>query len=396
MNLPSKRSCIVCEDTHEESIFKESWDVVGLGLIELGYAICKNCGAVYQQPLVPWELMLKHYSQFSNYTNPGRHGKPARTKIENVKRQVSKLNHHVENKGSLLQIGCSDGYTLSEFKKTGWKVSGVDPSTSALKLANERYGISGIVGNFESVTKLGQYDAIVATHVLEHIYEPKSFLEKIKVHLKPEGLLLLEVPCLDRPETWPNGYFTFEHVNYYSEQSLRSALSAAGFEIIDINITNEWVSSTVICVVAKPTTTSSVKTDKNEYLRARSIVDQYVSSEHRRGWGRIEKEIIQNLKKYKSICIWGAGIHTSQLLAKTSLDTLNISTVVDMDAQKAGHVILDIHVQHPSKVEWKHIDAIIISTFSNEREVYKSTEEARKNGTNVYCLYHSMAGEVYS
>ena len=48
-------------------------------------------------------------------------------------------------------------------------------------------------------------------------------------HYKKNGYLLVEVPLFERERLFPPGYFTFEHLNYFSEGTLLELLSKAGY-----------------------------------------------------------------------------------------------------------------------------------------------------------------------
>ena len=86
--------------------------------------------------------------------------------------------------------------------------------------------------------------------------------------------------------------------------------------------------------------------------------------------------------------IWGAGIHTSQLFAKTSiLDRCRIKGIVDSDPQKWGKTIADILVSSPADIEPSPYLVIVISTCASEGEVYKATSELREQGVRVVRLY---------
>ena len=114
-------------------------------------------------------------------------------------------------------------------------------------------------------------DLVMICHVLEHLNEPAALLSETRSHLDPAGVLYVEVP-LDRPRThtwhgraaygrylrwirryrWPLILADFgsgvarqfglriprlgivkqsEHINYFSETSLRRMLEASGFAV---------------------------------------------------------------------------------------------------------------------------------------------------------------------
>ena len=76
-------------------------------------------------------------------------------------------------------------------------------------------------------------------------------LKKANRVLSPLGKILIEVPCLIYPEKWPNGYFTFEHINYFTEESLTSCLSQQGFTLIYTSVYADNLAYPVILVLAQ-------------------------------------------------------------------------------------------------------------------------------------------------
>ena len=389
MKIPTNRPCPLCQSLDGYSISNETWDVLSLGPVEIGFRICRPCGMVLQDPVVPREKMLEHYAACSNYTNPGREGKASPQKERNVARQIAMTEALDLDRGRAFQVGCSDGYTLSQFERVGWEVDGIDPSPNAREIARKHHAIETRLGDFESATDLGIYDLFIATHVLEHVYDPIPFLAKIARHLASDGTLLLEVPCLVHPDLWPNGYFSFEHVQYFSPGTLRACLARAGFQILESEIHTAKLPYPVICVVAKRADVSDLQSDAQaeEYDEAFLLVEQFLERERRTGWQRIEEQILPRLDRYRAICVWGAGIHTSQLLARTRLTDQALRFIVDSDPQKVGRRMAGLDVYAPSRIEEEDIDAVVISTLGSESAVYESTRRLREKGIDVIRLY---------
>ena len=388
MDSSSNRSCPLCQSHDGYSISNEIWDVLALGAINIGFRVCEGCGLVLQDPVVPREQMLEHYAAFSNYTNPGRKGRASPQKERNVARQIAFLESQSLATGRAFQVGCSDGYTLSEFARRGWQVDGIDPSSSSGQIARDHYGIETRLGDFESAPSLEAFDLFIATHVLEHVYDPIAFLEKIARHLTTSGSLLLEVPCLVQPELWPNGYFSFEHVQYFSARTIEHCLALAGFEVLESEIHTARLPYPVICLIARPVVLDNdTSRDSSEYRASVTLVKKFKDREQRMGWQRIEEEVLPRLDRYRAICVWGAGIHTSQLLARTNLGERALRFIVDSDRQKVGLRMAGLEILDPSRIAKEGIDAMVISTLGSESAVYESTRALRERGIDVIRLY---------
>jgi Methyltransferase domain/C-methyltransferase C-terminal domain len=108
----------------------------------------------------------------------------------------------------ILEIGCGKGAFLDQMRSDGHDAWGVDPAYEGdapyiVKAAFEPgLGMRG--------------DAIVMRHVLEHIPQPLDFLDTVRRANDSQGMIYIEVPCLDwilRKRAWFDVFY--EHVNYF-------------------------------------------------------------------------------------------------------------------------------------------------------------------------------------
>ena len=369
------RQCFICSNDNLDNLFNQKWSVAGCGEIQMGIGICSNCGMTLQDPIVPNAIMLKWYSQIGNYANPSRSGKPSKEKVKCVDNQLDFLKKYVLNKGNAFQVGCSDGYTLSRFKEDGFDVMGIDPSPAAAKISNALYKIKPITGFFENYQPKtrDKYDLIILTHILEHLYDPTISLIKCQDLLNPGGHLLVEVPALIHPEKWSISFFTFEHVNYFSQISMNNLLEKAGFSILgDWSLTLDRRDYPVMTCLAK----------KNASLKTVEIISDYDKSKYEceyflkknnEMWQSINNHLENELKEISHCIIWAAGIHTSQLLANTSLeDMTDIDYLVDIDPQKENIQLGRYLIRSPDSINFSDPTlGIIISSFEAENEIFK-------------------------
>lgn len=84
---------------------------------------------------------------------------------------------------------------------------------------------------------LGQFDLVMALHLLEHINDPVNYLENLKSLLSKKGKLLIEVPnlnsflCEISPE-YGEFFYLYEHVSYFTEETLSLVFERAGYKNI--------------------------------------------------------------------------------------------------------------------------------------------------------------------
>lgn len=383
-----KRKCFLCHNDVKTHI-KQIWDLPGLDSREIGFSICPECGLVLQSPSVnPFE-MEKYYTDTAVYQNPGRKGKPSSSKIGGVERLIQSVLVSIgKMPNSVFQVGCSDGYTLSEFRKAGaFSVAGIDPSLHSNKAAQKLYGIETTVGKFEEFDSNCQYKLIILTHVLEHLYNPKHAIVKCFSMQKSGDWVLIEAPLLERIDRFPPGYFSFEHLNYFSESTLLRLLSKTGYVPYFINKLYNVDDYPVITILARKEEVENIEVS-SDFDRANSLLMDYLKHETLQ-WRKIEQRIKKRLRKGIETYIWGAGIHTSQLLANTDLKSyLQIKGLLDSSLTKWGKNLGNMICYSPDNVDIKKGDVILISSYASEQEIYDCLEECRKKGVIVQRLYH--------
>ena len=200
---------------------------------------CQKCGLVFLYPLPSKEKLSRYYDD--DYYQLPEKGIVGFLE-ENLKNAVfAKHFNHIENyvkKGTLLDVGCGNGYFLNFAKKKGWKTLGIEFSSYASKFA-ERYGLKVIKKPVENV-KLSkeQFDAITFFNVLEHTSNPNNVLKKTRDWLKKKGILLIEVPDLDslQSSVFKQNWFHLDvprHLLHFRRISFKRLIESNGFKIID-------------------------------------------------------------------------------------------------------------------------------------------------------------------
>ena len=98
----------------------------------------------------------------------------------------------------VFDVGCGTGITARQLARTtSWVFDGADLNVEALKRCGgglERVLYYDVLEKREEFRD--RYDIAILFDVIEHIEEPKPFLEAVFFHLKPGGILLVNVPAL--------------------------------------------------------------------------------------------------------------------------------------------------------------------------------------------------------
>jgi len=146
--------------------------------------------------------------------------------------------------GAVLDVGCSSGAFLFQLNRCFpgcYQVMGTDVRGSPLDYADSR-GIPVLRGNFlEQNFREKKFDAITFWAVIEHLLDPKRFLEKAWSILKPAGYCFLLVPNMNSVATRLLGakyrYLYPQHLNYFTELTLKKLVQDR-FEVVELRSTH--------------------------------------------------------------------------------------------------------------------------------------------------------------
>lgn len=110
--------------------------------------------------------------------------------------EALKVNVKHKKDARILEIGSGLGYLTYALRNENYNVTGLDISKEAVNQANEKFGEYYICEDlFEHVkSHIEFYDFVILTEVIEHVDNPKAFIEAIKKILKKGGCAILTTP----------------------------------------------------------------------------------------------------------------------------------------------------------------------------------------------------------
>jgi len=261
------RPCPVCDREH----FEPHWQKADLHVVS-----CSACGLVYVNP-VPASMASGEF-----YDTEGASYYLSPSKLESDYADVRferelKLFRQFCPRGAVLDVGCGSGAFLFQLKKCWpghYEILGTDVSGAPLDYAASR-GVPVVRGDFleqdfaasggmgktssplqeppphpalspvggEGNRKAGEgFDAIAFWATLEHLAEPKRFLEKAHSILKPGGLCFVLVPNVRSLVVRLLGakyrYVYAQHLNYFSADTLTRLAAACRFDTAAIRFTH--------------------------------------------------------------------------------------------------------------------------------------------------------------
>ena len=136
--------------------------------------------------------------------------------------------------GRLLEIGCGNGERLTLLKEIGWDTQGLETDPKAAAIArNMGHQITvGILGS--QVFPLESFDAIVMSHVIEHVENPRDMVQECVRLLRPEGHLVILTPnTKSLGHQWYGKDWLHldppRHINLFNRSAILKLLDGLGF-----------------------------------------------------------------------------------------------------------------------------------------------------------------------
>jgi len=146
-------------------------------------------------------------------------------------RQIERLEISRVDRLKALDVGCGAGVSRTQIESaTNWIVDGADIDMAALSQTKPGRGKMMYYDIHDELEPfLEAYDVVFLFDVLEHIDDTQSFIRSLLRHLKPQGVLLLNVPA------WQSLYSHYDevvgHVRRYNRKTLAAEFKDFGFRI---------------------------------------------------------------------------------------------------------------------------------------------------------------------
>lgn len=167
-----------------------------------------------------------------------------------------------EEKLSVLDIGCGEGFALAYFKKKGYEVTGIDFSSYGIEHHNPSVLGNLLQGDVEKILpelmkENKKFDVINMDSVLDMMVHPKEVLELCKKLLKETGVILIKVAnnysvlqthLLEKGKLKDTYWLDIPgHPSYFNRMGLIRLMEDLGYDcldtfgesFIDLNLVND-------------------------------------------------------------------------------------------------------------------------------------------------------------
>jgi len=222
-------NCILCDSPDRSPLIRQGdWTVLR----------CNACGLGFLDLRPDQDELNELYrsSYFQSHYDGG-----LKTDSPEMKRRLSQEMHRIRffrrirRQGRLLDIGCGMGYFLLACRGCGYDVEGMDISADSAAYVRGELEIPVAVGTIDGVDyPPASFDIITMWHFLEHAREPVKYIEKARQWLKPDGILVVDVPNYegtDARKRWDHwtGWSLPYHFYHFTPETLQKLLAKQGF-----------------------------------------------------------------------------------------------------------------------------------------------------------------------
>jgi 2-polyprenyl-6-hydroxyphenyl methylase/3-demethylubiquinone-9 3-methyltransferase len=144
----------------------------------------------------------------------------------------------------VLDVGCGNGAVANQFAKLGCEVVGIDISETGIGIARKlcsaaRFEV--LPADADLLKNLGEkpFDLVYSLEVIEHLYDPQSFLGGCFSATKCDGLCICSTPyhgylknvMISALDGWDKhlGPVPGGHIKFFSRKTLTALFKEAGF-----------------------------------------------------------------------------------------------------------------------------------------------------------------------
>ena len=155
---------------------------------------------------------------------------------------IRQIKNYLPRQCSVLDYGCGPGNLIGPLLDAGFRVAGLDTSSSARDAGSRKYGndrsFLGVYDQNEIIAAGLKFDAVIVAEVIEHLYDAQldSLLETLGSLCSPGAHIILTTP---NEENLQESYILcpvsgqlfhrWQHVRSWSEASVKSFLETRHF-----------------------------------------------------------------------------------------------------------------------------------------------------------------------
>jgi SAM-dependent methyltransferase len=311
-------------------------------------ATCESCLCVQNPVDDHWHTETNAiYGQYKIYTQSAGSEQGVVSDSNQLSPRSAKVFQHsapylnLKKDGYLLDIGCANGALLRCFSKIAptWKMVGFEIDDKRRKEVESIPGVEQFAsGSLDKIAR--QFDIITLIHVFEHLQNPQQWLNDLRRLLKPNGLVIIQVPD---PKTNPYNLLVADHCSHFLMPDLINIAQNAGYEVITYS--DKWVAREFSIIIKPATKDSKLTASKLDDSLATQRATTY--PENSLNWLYSIIDQAKSISNDKPRGIWGTAIAATWLY---SLMDNNVDFFVDEDPSRIGQTHLGKPIYSPEMI----------------------------------------------
>ena len=350
--------------------------------------VCGQCFLVQLEEYESAENIFTDYAYFSSYSDSW---------LKHAEAYCSKMKERfgLNEKSFVIEVASNDGYLLQYFGKRNVPVLGIEPAANVAKVAEQK-GVPTLVRFLgvrvaEELAAQGRSaDLVLGNNVLAQVPDLNDFVEGLKILLKPEGVLTLEVPHLSRLIEH-NEFDTIyhEHFSYFSLLTTVKILEAHGLRVFDVEELPTHGGSLRVYACRMDAKSHPVQPKVAEIIAAEEA-EGLADLKGYEGFARQVKEtklalvdfLLKAAREGKSVAGYGAPGKSATLLHYCGIGKDLIAFTVDRSPYKQGRFLPGTHIpiHHPDRIREVQPDYIVILPWNLKDEIVQQLQYIREWG----------------
>ncbi|MDB5038993.1 MAG: Methyltransferase [Bacteriovoracaceae bacterium] len=323
---------------------------------DMNWFISRSSGVIQLNPLIPPEIL------YANAHNEALGGVWTQHHAE-----FSAFISQFKPK-SIIEMGGANALLAKNYLKQNptaeWTL--VDPNAGESNDLRIRK-ISGFVDSRFRVK--GSFDAIVQSHLFEHLYQPSEFMESISNQTRTGQYLFFSIPNMRSllSQSYLN-CLNFEHTVFLDDDHICSLLKRSDFEILEKkHFMDHSIFYAAVKTTKRPQPPFSNLYDQNKKMFL-NFIDTYSK------WvSETNKRIV-----HENLPIWLFGGHIfSQFLISFGLNTSKVHGILDNGQLKIGKRLYgtSFSVESPQILKGKGPAIVILKAASYNTEIKRQILE---------------------
>jgi 2-polyprenyl-3-methyl-5-hydroxy-6-metoxy-1,4-benzoquinol methylase len=183
---------------------------------------------------------------------------------EKLTRVFIKLVQSLDAVQSICDLGCGNGHISGRLAALGYRVTGIDASRSGIQLARRTYPQAKFIealiepGLYKSIE--GDFDLVISSDVIEHLYRPSDLPAAAHSLLKPGGQALIGTPyhgylknlviaAGGKMDVHFSALHDGGHIKFFSVKTLSQLMTSHGFTDLSFSFYGRapWLWKNMIC-----------------------------------------------------------------------------------------------------------------------------------------------------